>query len=314
MLIMYMYTDAESLMFSGGSYAQYSLNDDITTSTTTVGSTRRKRQTPTLRTTLTDQLSFRFRTELDQGVLFQIGQVENSRGDFVFVEITIGGSLNYHINLGSGEETIAFPSDLPAVNDAEWHIFESDRFALDLRLTLDNLTMSHTLEGALEGYQLYLNVDHSHFYAGGTPSQSNTPNIQYIGCLEDVRIDQNILPTSGGNKFAIVVYNGSGDGVGLGCTLRGCYPNPCGTGNCTEKGDDDFICSCSNGNSVISAPCSEPEPVTKFQFVIIIAGLLGGLLLLLICFAFSEFKLLATYRNTCCTINCCISVRNKMQH
>ena len=277
-------------MFSGGSYVQYSLNDLSTTSssvTTMAGFNRRKREVFTSRSTISDQFSFRFRTELDQGVLFHIGLAGSSGEDFSYAEIIAGGCLNYHINLGSREETIALPCEFSTVDDAEWHFFQADRIALYLKLTLDSFTLFHTLGGD----QLYLNINRSHIYAGGKP-QSNLPEKHYIGCLKDIRIDQNVLPTSGGNKFATVVFNGSEGSVGLGCALKGCYPNPCRMGNCTEDGERDFICSCNDGSSVTSAPCSEPEPATLFKLVIIIGILVGGTFLILISLIFGEFLFL----------------------
>lgn len=278
-------------MFIGGSYVQYSLND-LSTATSTVsmaGFSGRKRQISISRYTLSDQFSFRFRTELDQGVLFHIGQLESFGGDFAFVEITIGGGLSYHIDLGSGKETITLSSEFSKVDDAEWHFFEAERIALDLKLTLDNMTMSHRLGGK----QLYFDINPSHIYAGGKP-QSNAAEKIYIGCLEDLRIDQNILPTSGSNKFATsVAIKGSGGSVGLGCALKGCSPNPCGTGNCTEEGERDFVCSCRDEGLVMSAPCSEPEPMKVFQFklVVITVSLVVGLLSILIIFILGEFDI-----------------------
>ncbi len=263
-------------MFSGrGGYAQYNLTDS------TAEFNRVKRQIPSaLRSTLTDQLSLRFRTELSRGILFQNGEM-NGTGDFYSLQLQTRGAVSYHINLGSGEETFSFPTSLSPVDDAEWHYLEVERNALALRLVLDNLTLSYTLGGN----QLNLDVPYDYFYAGGSPVQSGSDagNL-YIGCLRDIRVDQNVLPTSGSNRFATVSFSGDTDtpGISTGCGLKGCFPDPCQGGNCTENGDVEFTCSCSDGSILNSSPCIIPERVTPFLLVIIIVALVVVLLLLLI--------------------------------
>lgn len=259
-------------MFSGESYAEYRL-------TTSNSQPRVRRQaSPVLRSTLSDQLSFRFRTEFDSGILFHIGGLSSDE-DLSYVELENGGTISYHINLGSGEETVYFPNQFPTVDDALWHYFQLERTALDLMLTLDDQMFSHTLGGN----QIYLDVGYMQFYAGGLPVQGSRLDRSYTGCLEDIRVDNNVLPTSGSNKFATVTYRGnSSTGVSIGCALRGCFPDPCGGGRCTERGMTDFVCSCNDGSRLFSTPCSAPQQVTPYLLVIIAASVISGLLIFLV--------------------------------
>lgn len=260
---------------------------------------RTKRQAPSsppppLRSSLIDELSFRFRTELRQGILFYIGQVDRSTSsddneeedvrDFMFLQLQDEDTISFHINLGSREEMVNFPDT--AVSDSRWHLVTVQRSVLDLQLGLDNLTITHTLGGD----QLYLDVGYSEFYAGGVPAtiseQNDTTTSFFTGCLEDIRLDQNILPTSGTNSFAMATYRGvessSSSSVTLGCALRGCFPDPCQGGECAERGETEFVCTCSDGSVLQSMPCSEPVTVTPYLLVAIACAVLGGLVLFLI--------------------------------
>ena len=263
-----------SLMFGGGNYAQYTLNETAVSSS--VGFNRASRQAPTvLRSTFTDLLSFRFRTESDRGIVFYIGEVDGT-GDFSYVQLQEGGSISYHINLGAGEERVNImpPNSSSSANDAQWHVFEVERTGFNLILTLDNFTLSHKLGG--NQLDLNLDVGYSDFYAGGIP---NAPERTYTGCLEDIRVDRNPLPTSDSNKLATVIFGGDSS-ISLGCALRACFPNPCRGGNCTEIGERDFSCSCRDGSRFRSQPCPLTPRTTKYLLLIIICAVIGGLLLL----------------------------------
>lgn len=262
-------------MFSGAGYTEYSL----TPPTGITISQRARRQTTALRSTMTDQLSFRFRTESSSGVLFHVGSEAGvGGGDFAYVEIQDGGRIAYHINLGSGEEVVTLPDGFPAVDDAVWHLLEVRRSALDLELALDSEVLSH----ALSGIGLYLDVGYDRFYAGGVPDQGGVARA-YTGCLEDIRVDQMALPTSGSNGFASVAFRGNTSSVRIGCALRGCFPNPCGEGGtCVEDGATEFVCSCEDGRRVASMACVRVPTVTPYLLVIVVAAAIIAVLLILI--------------------------------
>lgn len=268
-------------MFSGGSYAQYTLHQPDPTPTGPEAAARRKRRqtTPTMsaatRSTLSDRFSLRFRTAEDQGILFHVGGLD-SADDFSYVQLREGGRLSYHVNLGAGEEGLDFPAHLPAVDDALWHFLALERVALELTVTLDNLTFSHTLGGN----QLYLDVGYGDFYAGGPPREGAGV---YMGCLRDIRVDDSVLPTSGSNGFASIALRGNGSSsVGARCALRGCFPDPCGGGACEEVGQEGFACMCEDGSRRVSEPCPVLQPVTPYLLIIIVASVIGGLVLLLV--------------------------------
>ena len=197
-----------------------------------------------------------------------------------------GGVLVYGVNLGSGEERVTLPHTYP-VTDAQWHYFEASRIAFDLTLTLDNLTFSHNLGGA----HINLDINTSHIYAGGRPTVNGSTTIinPYIGCLQDIRVDQNVLPTVEANRFASVSFGGS-EPISKGCALQGCFPNPCGAGNCTEQGDTDYVCMCSDGSTQFSQTCSDPVPPSRYTFIIVIVCVAGVLIVCVIIILLGKYK------------------------
>ena len=207
-----------------------------------------------------------------------------------------GGNLVYHINLGSGEESISITTQ--QVNDAEWHTFTIERTALSLSLFLDgNFNLTHTLSST----NLTLDIDPSLIYAGGFPSSTSESDDMvisnpYTGCLEDIRIDGNTLPTVGSNEFASVLFLGSAP-ISYNCALRACSPNPCGEGaNCTELGSSGYRCMCSNGHMTVSEPCPAPVPPPTFRLLIIAAPIVGGVILCVIITLLGELMNTVTLR------------------
>jgi len=109
----------------------------------------------------------------------------------------------YHINISSVEGTVR-ASGIP-VGDVRWHMVDVLRSGLAVSLTIDsNSTFQHTLADNA----LILNIDASQIYAGGRPVNDDVSN-GYTGCLQDIRLDQFVLPTSGSNDFASVTFGGS---------------------------------------------------------------------------------------------------------
>ena len=186
------------------------------------------------------------------------------------------GYLVYHINLGSREESVAMTTH--RVDDALWHVFSVERLILSLSLFLDDTNLTHSLSST----NLTLDIDSTQVYAGGFPSLESGDVIinAYTGCLEDVRIDGNILPTLGSNDFASVAFRGTAP-ISYNCALRACSPNPCGEGtNCTEVGSSGYQCHCSDGSVTVSLPCAAPAPPPTFRFVLVVVPVLGGVILL----------------------------------
>ena len=189
------------------------------------------------------------------------------------------------MNLGSGEE------QLPLINitlaDSIWHFIVVKRSALDLATTVDNVTDTHTLQGS----DLTLDINPSEIYAGGRPSTSTggvslmlTP---YIGCLEDIRIDQDQLPTSDSNSFASVLFAGSSE-ISYNCALGRCLTEPCGRGNCSERGTENYACSCEIGITTFSHPCPLEVPPPMFTLAIVFGAVAGGLLICVVTILFCK--------------------------
>ena len=182
------------------------------------------------------------------------------------------GQVELHLNLGSGQETVLVASE-HLINDSQRHSVTVARTGLDLTLTVDSHTLQHSLA---YGTPLTLEIDSSEIYTGGSPYATTS----FVGCLQDVRIDQFDLPTSGSNSFASVAFEGSEDGltsITAGCNLSPCFPSPCGSGVCEEMNNSSFQCVCSNGVRMASI-C--PQPQDKFQYTpYIIGGAVLGVLL-----------------------------------
>jgi hypothetical protein len=202
-----------------------------------------------------------------------------------------GGYLVYHINLGSGEESISMATQ--QVNDAVWHTFTVERTALSLSLFLDTTS---NLTHMLSSTNLTLDIDPSLIYAGGFPS-SDSPTSNdiiisnpYTGCLEDIRIDGNVLPTVNSNDFASVTFLGN-DPISYNCALRGCLPDPCEEegANCSEVGSMGYRCMCRDDHMTISEPCPAPVPPPTFRLLIIAAPIVGGVVLCVIITLLGKF-------------------------
>ena len=170
------------------------------------------------------------------------------------------------------------------VNDAVWHTLTVERTALSLFLSLDSTSnLTHTLSSM----NLTLDIDPTLVYAGGFPSSNSESNDiiisnPYIGCLEDIRIDGNILPTVGSNEFASVTFLGNAP-ISYNCALQACSPSPCGEGaNCTEVDSTGYRCMCSDGHMTVSQPCPSPVPPPTFRLIVVVAPIVGGVVLCVI--------------------------------
>lgn len=194
------------------------------------------------------------------------------------------GVLVFGINLGSLQETFLLTNR--TIADSEWHFVEVKRSALELTTAVDDVILHHTLKRT----QLSLDV-RPIIYVGGRPNSGESNIIApYLGCLQDIRIDQNPLPTSGANDFSSVMF--VGEEVSNNCALGLCLPNPCGSGNCSEvtltRGSS-FECACENGLVVIGNGCpGEPTP-PMFTLVVVFATVAGGLLICVTLVSMGEY-------------------------
>ena len=176
------------------------------------------------------------------------------------------------------------------MTDSDWHFVEIVRLALDLTVTVDNITFQHTLPGT----QLSLDVAPI-IYTGGRPIlEGNTILTPYIGCLEDIRIDQTPLPARGSNNFATVEFFGDSDIPVYSCALGECLRRPCGPGNCTERENNKYECACEVGVKTDSQPCPLEVPPTMFTLAIVVVAVVGGLVVLVVLFLLCKFITIAT--------------------
>lgn len=178
-----------------------------------------------------------------------------------------------HLNLGSEQETVLVVSE-QRVNDSEHHNVTISRTGQLLNITVDSSTLQYSLP---LGTPLTLETHSSEIYTGGSPHTHSW----FVGCLQDVRINQFSLPILDSNDFASVVYEGSEDGhmgVTEGCNLSPCYLNPCGSGSCEEVNSSSYQCVCSNGERMTAA-CPQSEEEFQYMHYIIGAVVLGVLLI-----------------------------------
>ena len=178
------------------------------------------------------------------------------------------GEVGLHLDLGSGQESV-FASG-HHLNDSQRHNVSVTRSGLDVTLTVDSYTTQYTLSSS----ELTLEIDSAEIYTGGSPYTSSG----FTGCLQDVRLNQFSLPTSGSNRFASVTIEG-GTGVIEGCSLGPCFPHPCGSGLCEETSDTSYECVCPDGSRRLSE-C--PDTVQQSDNLAYIVGgsVLGFLLVL----------------------------------
>lgn len=153
-----------------------------------------------------------------------------------------------------------------AVNSSEWHTVRVLRRGLQVILMVDNTTVNHSLSGTA----LTLDVSPNEIYAGGRMTNGEVIG-GFRGCLQDIRLDQFTLPTSGSNRFASVSFGGGSD-VMPGCAIGACSSNPCGSGVCVEaEGGVGYVCNCPDG-SQLNTRCPEPVQDDSSPLVTIVAG------------------------------------------
>ena len=163
------------------------------------------------------------------------------------------------------------------------------RLALDLTITVDNVTFQHTLPGT----QLSLDVTPV-IYTGGRPNlEGNITLAPYIGCLQDIRIDRTPLPTSGSNNFTRVEFFGDSDTL-YNCALGECLRRPCERGNCTERENNNFECACEVGVRTISRRCPSELTPPMFTLVVVFVAVVGSLLILVVLAVMGKFITIAT--------------------
>ena len=172
------------------------------------------------------------------------------------------GHVIYSVNVGESTESLTIATDY---KHSTWHSISIQRTGHNVLLSYDSIILSHTLSGS----QLTLEYLSSDVFAAGRPDAERSVTDGFNGCLQDIRLNQRPLPTSGTNDIASVLF--VGDEPESGCTVGPCYPNPCGTGNCTEIASNRYQCICPNGDTQTSA-CESDRGSFSFEvFVIAIA-------------------------------------------
>ncbi len=131
-------------------------------------------------------------------LLYAVGLV-----DYSVLEV-VNGKLRFRFNFGSGEGAVVL--DQVLVNDGEWHQVRLERHGNSARLTLDD--GAYEAHGSAPGATDVLNL-HSEgegdsapveVYFGAevvvhhTPTNGEDVDRGFVGCLDDIRIDDSPLP------------------------------------------------------------------------------------------------------------------------
>lgn len=196
----------------------------------------------------------------------------------LFVQLEDGIPL-LQTNLGSGPEQLSLAN--ASLSDSLWHFVAIHRTGLELSAAVDEVMVAHTLQGP----HTVLDINPEAIFAGGQPSSEDDTLVMnmYVGCLDDVRIDQQQLPVSGSNSFASVRFAGDSE-ISYSCALGGCLPEPCGRGNCSEREGSNYECSCEIGVTTFSQSCPLTVSPPMFTLAIIIGVAASGLIVCVLTF------------------------------
>ncbi len=151
---------------------------------------------------------------------------------------------------------------------------------MTVQVNYDNIYHNEII---ITGTNPLLSYVSNELFAAGIHGNNDNPVLEgYIGCLQDTRYNGQPLPTAGTNDIASIVY--IGDTPMEGCNVGPCYPsNPCGSeGNCSEINNNDYECTCNNGDIIISSSCDRSRDKPSFDSVIAIAVSLVILIIILI--------------------------------
>ena len=194
------------------------------------------------------------------------------------------GNISYTINI-QGNNPLTITASNAASTDGLWHNITITRQGLNILVEYDGIYRNEVF---ITGNNLLLNYESDKIFAAGLAAGNSIVQNGYTGCLQDIRLNGQPLPTTGNNELASVEF--VGDVPLRGCNVGPCYPdNPCGsTGNCSEIDNNNYQCSCDNGDTVTGSSCDRirPEPslgpviaivvsLAVFMIILIIAMIIG---------------------------------------
>ena len=196
-----------------------------------------------------------------------------------FSQLSPSGNVIYNLTLNSIPYTLTLSQ---TSTDGVWHNISVSREGSSVKMIYDG-THSNELNITGDNPPL-LSYNSDQVYAAGMPGNDGAVVEEgFSGCLQDIRFEEQPLPTSGTNDLADVVF--IGEQPLSGCNVGPCFPNPCGSeGNCSELTDETgYQCSCSTGVTVVQSSCERTRKGDSLGSVIgIIVALTVFFIILLI--------------------------------
>ncbi|XP_072181687.1 cadherin EGF LAG seven-pass G-type receptor 2-like [Diadema setosum] len=212
------------------------------------------------------QLSVSFATQEPNGLIFYNGRY-NQQHDFIALEIT-DGQVRFSFSTGS-TVTMVTASRVGGVNDGEWHTAHIEYYLSTATIILDDCDPAVALRysnkyddsscaasATYYGELRFLDLT-GPFILGGLPdlpSEFPVENTDFIGCIRDVYIDNELLD---------LATNVEDVGTQPGCPHKGdfCESDPCHTGATCESGWDRYTCHCSPRSGGVNCQESLSDPV-----------------------------------------------------
>nr|AEX15559.1 neurexin [Pleurobrachia bachei] len=136
-----------------------------------------------------DEISFRFRTQSEQGMLLFITTDYRLNSEYLYFEV-LGGQLFVFLNFGQSK---SFRMD-SAVADGRWHVVTFKREENSVTLSLDANEVKYTIRGAAVQFLF------QYVYLGGAPSDEwrnvrrlTKSRTEYDGCMQQVILNGELI-------------------------------------------------------------------------------------------------------------------------
>ena len=180
-----------------------------------------------------------------------------------FSQLSRSGNVVYSLTLNGVPYTLTLSQ---TYTDGFWHNISLYREGSSVKITYDGI-YSNELTITGDNPPL-LSYNSDQVYAAGMPGTDGSVVVDgYSGCLQDIRFEEQPLPTSGTNDVAGVVF--IGEPPLSGCNVGPCFPNPCGSeGNCSEIDETSYQCSCNTGVTVVQSSCERTRKGDSISSVI----------------------------------------------